>query len=505
MFQTISALIQPDKDYPARTYELDVLARVLNGTFYDVLPYAFHEERGAGGEYIPLRQRRPSVQYNIPRIVVDDSVALLFSEGQFPAIECKDHDARNAARAIVDDSNLQVVMSDAAIRGSVGSVAIHLRVMSSRVFFDPYDTKFLTPVWKPGEPDRLDRITEKYKVHKDTLAAWGYPVSKDVTWYWFQRHWDDQQEVWYQPWPVVDPSGKPSLPAVDVDKTVSHSLGFVPWVWIRNLPGASATGDANDGACTFKLAINTCIEVDYQLSQVGRGLKYSSDPTLLLKEPAFGEGGKLVRGASDALVVSKDGDAKLLEINGSAAAAVLEYVTFAREAALESIHGNRTKADKFSGAQSGRALEMMHQPLVWLAGHLRHSYGQIGLLRLLEMVAAVSRQVELTAKGKPVGKIPADAEFSLRWPPWFKPTGDDMVSQANATATWRAAGAISQRTAVSMTAEMVAVDDVEAEIAEVQKDQTAILEGKALAPSGLAIPQDTPKANGTKGHGGDGA
>jgi hypothetical protein len=49
-----------------------------------------------------------------------------------------------------------------------------------------------------------------------------------------------------------------------------------------------------------------------------------------------------------------------------------------REAALEAMHGNRTMADKLSASQSGRAMELMYQALVWLAGHLRHSYGGNG-------------------------------------------------------------------------------------------------------------------------------
>ena len=78
--------------------------------------------------------------------------------------------------------------------------------------------------------------------------------------------------------PLARRSERP--PEIDEARTVHHGLGFVPLVWVRNLPGPSATGDANDGACTFRAAIETQIEIDYQLSQAGRGLKYSSDPTL---------------------------------------------------------------------------------------------------------------------------------------------------------------------------------------------------------------------------------
>ena len=94
MFSTICDLVPRDGDFPERAWMLGVLRRVLDGTLYDVLPYEFHQERTASGEYIPLRHRRPSVRYAMARVVVEDSVALLFSDGHFPDIECADATVR---------------------------------------------------------------------------------------------------------------------------------------------------------------------------------------------------------------------------------------------------------------------------------------------------------------------------------------------------------------------------------------------------------------------------
>ena len=135
-----------------------------------------------------------------------------------------------------------------------------------------------------------------------------------------------------------------------------------------------------------QIAVETNIEIDYQLSQAGRGLKYSSDPTLLIREPA-GMEGEMIRGGGNALVVSEKGDARLLEIGGTASAAVIEYVRTLREMALEGVHGNRASPDRLSAAQSGRAIEMMNQGLVWLADNLRVSYGD-AVLKLARMVAS---------------------------------------------------------------------------------------------------------------------
>ena len=159
-------------------------------------------------------------------------------------------------------------------------------------------------------------------------------------------------------------------------------------------------------------AIETQIEIDYQLSQAGRGLKYSSDPTLLIKEPATTDS-EIIKGAGNALVVSEKGDAKLLEIGGTASAAVIEYVRTLRELALESVHGNRANADRLTAAQSGRALELMNQGLIWLADNLRISYGEGALLSLARMVLRASQIYRLRAMGRELPAMDPVARLSL--------------------------------------------------------------------------------------------
>src|SRR5579864_6038004 len=120
MFETICNLIPRDPRYAPRTRALDILKRVLDGRLYDVLPYQFHEERGAGGEYIPLRNRRPSIRYALCRVVVEDSVSLLFSEGHFPTIDCGDRTVRAALADIAKETRLNMTMTEAAMRGAIG-------------------------------------------------------------------------------------------------------------------------------------------------------------------------------------------------------------------------------------------------------------------------------------------------------------------------------------------------------------------------------------------------
>jgi hypothetical protein len=465
MFDTICKLIPFDRDYSARARTLDILRRVLDGTLYDVLPYEFHEERSAGGDYVPLRNRRPNVRYALSRVVVEDSVALLFSEAHFPTIDSPDRAVRSVLGDIVKETGLNRVMTEAAIRGSVGSVAVLMRLLHGRLFFNVVDTAYLTPVWDPEQPDTLKKVLERYKVAGTTLVENGYEIADLAEDYWFARQWDAQAETWFIPQQV----SSDSEPQIDPERSVRHGLGFVPMVWIRNLPGPSSTGDTNDGACTFRAAVETQIEIDYQLSQAGRGLKYSSDPTLLIKEPASTDS-EIVKGAGNALVVSEKGDARLLEIGGTASAAVLDYVRTLRELALESIHGNRSSADRLTAAQSGRALELMNQGLMWLADNLRVSYGEGALLTLARMVLRAAHIYPLQVSGRDVPPLDSRARVSLIWPSLVPPTAEDRQKDAQTLAALASAGQISRETAVKSIAATYDVEDVPAELARIAAD-----------------------------------
>lgn len=467
MFQTICDRIPNDPDMPLRARRLDILRRVLDGTLYDVLPYDFHEERTSAGDYIPLRLRRPSVRYALARIVTEDSVSLLFSEGHFPTLDSPNHAVRDGLASIAKATRLNEVMTEAALRGSIGSVALLFRILQGRPFVSAMDTVNLTPVWRPDAPDTLASITERYKLPASAFIAAGYALPDTGGAYWFTRRWDDRSETWFLPHPVSNPAP----PTPDPSRSTTHDFGFVPVIWIRNLPGASWTNDPADGGSTFRAAIETSIEIDYQLSQAGRGLKYSSDPTLLIKEPA-GMEGDLIRGAGNALIVSEHGDARLLEIGGTAAAAVIEYVRTLRELALESVHGNRADASRLSAATSGRALELMNQGLIWLADNLRISYGEGALLSLARMILRAHVKYKLHIGEVALPPLDPAAPLALIWPRWYPPTAEDRQHDAQTLATLTASGLLSAETAVKALAGTYDVEDIPAELRRIAEART---------------------------------
>ena len=86
MFRTIcssikySSLWAGTADAPSRWRRLDQLDRFLDGTLYDHLIYDFYcETRPGSEEIIPLLERRPSSQYNLPGMVARWSARKLWA------------------------------------------------------------------------------------------------------------------------------------------------------------------------------------------------------------------------------------------------------------------------------------------------------------------------------------------------------------------------------------------------------------------------------------------
>ncbi len=471
MYKTIQKTWPRDDDLPDRAYTITMLKRVLNGDMYDNLPHPFHREYNGSGEYVPLRDRRPSVRTNLCRTVVDDSVALLFGEDHFPAVDIDESAQKDAISRLLKEINLNETMIDAATRGSVGSVAIMFQVLKDRIFLKVLDTDTLTPEWDPEAPDTLVKVTEKYKVSGQALRDSGYIIPDDdiKETFWFQRIWDAAAENWFNPWKVADDDK--TTPSVDETKTTQHDLGFVPITWIKNLPG----GDDIDGKPTFQAeAIDCQIEIDYQLSQAGRGLKFMSDPTMILKQGEDPSATPIVKGANNAIVVGEKGDAKLLEINGTAVAAVIDYVKHLREIALENMHGNKASNEKIAAAQSGRAMELMNQALIWLADKLSISYGEGAILDIVSMIFRASLLTKLKFKdGTLVGQFTTKTPPLLRWPSWYAPTMQDLVNRASALKTLCDAGLLSRETAIKILAAEYDIEDAKAEKALADADMIA--------------------------------
>ena len=235
MFETICDLIPRDADYPPRARALDILRRVLDGTLYDVLPYQFHEERGAGGEYIPLRNRRPSRALRALPHRGGGQRRPAVQRGPFPDDRLRrPHHSRAALADIVKEARLNQVMTEAAMRGAIGSVAILMRVLRGRVFFAVLDTTYLTPVWDPEAPDTLVTRHRAIQGRRAPLLAHRLRRSRTLRRLLVHAQLGRAGRDLVLPWPVGSRRSARRSTRRAASATASVSCRIV---WVRNLPG----------------------------------------------------------------------------------------------------------------------------------------------------------------------------------------------------------------------------------------------------------------------------
>jgi hypothetical protein len=411
-----------------RYKRLDILERFREGTIYDCLPYPFYQELD-GDNYIPLRDRRPSVIYNMASVVVTRSVSLLFSDKHWPVLHATDEDTFNFLQQTVNNSELQSAMLEAAYQGSLGSVLVLFVLNEGKYQYEVWNPKYCRP--KFDAERELEEVFIMYPTYGYELAAVGFNIAPEDTdeTFLYGKRVTTEEEIIYQPLRVDEFTEEADFKE---KSKATHELGFVPGVWIKNFP---STGGI-DSDSTYGKILHFCVEIDYQLSQCGRGLKYNSDPQLLIKEPPgdsqlglFSESQSRVRSASNALYVGTEGDAKLLEISGQGQKAVLEFVKQLRQYALETARGSKKDPEHAYGNMSGRAMEILDEDLIALASVFRLSYGESGLKPLLVKMLKAAAQQSLIASD------PTEADdFALRlvWGNWFDPTPTDLLQTEEA-------------------------------------------------------------------------
>lgn len=489
MFQIIRSRIPRDKDFPERYYNLFLYKKILDGTLYDCFQYQYHMEY-IGPEqmpkYVQETERAPCIVtgLNIMRSVVEQSVGFLFGEDRFPDFLIEDEATKQWIEDIVKDTHLVRVMQDAVTKGSIGSVAVQIKVLNDRFFLVVLDTVFLTPTFDKAEPDRLIGIEEKKKVKGRDLQLAGYRIDDNdlEQWFWFRRIWDDAEETWYVPWSVRE--DKDFIPKVDPARSVAHGLGLVPFVWIRNLVGSDSD---IDGRCTFEPAIENCVQIDYALSRADRALKYNADPLTVFKVRNPEQLGDFVRSSGNAIVIGVEGDAKLLEVSGDAAHAILETVEELKDEAMQAIHGSRADPDKLAVSQSSVAQRMLYLPMVQLASHLRVQYGEIGLMQILRMMMQIAKQMPIKILGKFGPKPDINADIQLSWNDFFPPTPFDQQQVSQTMMGLVQAGILSKRTALANLRKYFEFGDLDDEVAQIkqemdEQDQRTIQVEKATQP-----------------------
>jgi hypothetical protein len=424
----------------SRYWNLAVNDLFLQAKFYQHIPHAFCEETDRYNRYLKVWNRRPSVRLWIPSLGANLVSRKLFAGKHMPRVVHQNQKVLDALKWLIRTARLDLKMMEGAYRAQAGSVAFTFAVIDDVPVASGWAAQHCWPEF--DDADQLENLMVAYCV---TGAKWielgattdvqHNPINPEGE-YWYVRIFDKNAVVTchpipYSAWNPVN--GDEDLRRIKTE--VPHDLGFVPAVWIKNLPG----GDGVDGAPLAGKHLDDCIHIDYTCSQVGRGGNYASAPQLMVKGRILnyekGTGGVHVMGPSQMLQLPadrKDGeqavsgaDAKIIEMNASGLEITMEkFVMHVKQWTQEGIGISRKDPNTITGTMSGKAMELIDEDFIDLVQVCRTALGEYGYLMVLKLLCLMCIKAA-HAKFKGINEKMVD-ELELEWPNLFSPSPQEV-------------------------------------------------------------------------------
>jgi hypothetical protein len=423
-----------------RYKKLLALSRMIEGTFYDHLQTDFYTEVDYSGKYIPLVDRRPAAMSLLAKEIVSQMARKLFAGRHVPRFTHDNALVVQWMNQLAAQAALYEKMNQAMLWGAVGSVAVTFRLVDGALRVDVWRPWHCTPSF--DGLGGLSSLRVQYTTGGAVLRRMGFtydiagePLDGTKA-YWFVRDWTATQEITYVPVPdgkynpVEGPEGMLEEMA---DKTFTHNLGFVPGVWIVNLPG----GDAGDGLPTIDTgACSNIVDLDYTISQLGRGIRYSAAPQLvIIGELDNDDAASVQRGPTTVLRLKSSwaddsqklggSDAKLLEMVGNGTQVGLNYVDLVKKTTLQALSASVRGIQTHTGTVSGRAMEVEDDAYYDIVNAFRTSYGDGGVVPLMSKIMAAFVMTGACPLALPLEELTG---FGIRWPRVFSSTPTDEMS-----------------------------------------------------------------------------
>lgn len=363
-------------DFDGRVMQISGPGAMVTQPFLtqDVAPYL-----------IPLRMRRPSAPYRLPKVIVNAYTNLIFGNQRFPNFRVQgDEDTQDYAAALSKASNLETKMIRARnLGGSVGSVGISWCFdRKGRPRVEVHNAKHLyVHEWDDREEFIARWVSEVYLFPKDEWDGVRRRFVKN--WYWHRRDFTEEDDVLFEP--VLFTPGKDPLWTPDPSKSITHGDGFCHLNWIQNIPSEEI-----DGLPDYHGLYENFDVLDILLSVISKGAILNLDPTLVLKIDAD-IGLQSQKGSDHSLIVGVEGGAEYLELTGQSLDAGVKLFNEKRRSALEVAQCVVPDPSEIAAqGVSSISQKMIYRPMLGQGEILRAQYGA-GLTRILEQMIEVAR------------------------------------------------------------------------------------------------------------------
>jgi hypothetical protein len=424
------------------------------------LPNGF-EESGAS---TPLDERIPSAPVGIVRTIISRFTGLLFSVGRLPTISVpSDRDTEDFLNAVISETNLWARMVHARnLGGAMGAVAVGFKIADGDVVIDVVDPRYCTVEYSDHGKRALKYILIQYKYQKNVNDAPLHaepgedgeaPEERQTNsiskkWYWYRRLVTKSVDVVWEDIPCTDKEPEwHRLPR----RRKAHSLGFVPYEYISNIPN----GDETDGDPDCLGVYGLAMAIDALLSQAHYGVISNADPTLSIVTPdPDGMPPVMRKGSDNALIMGSGSSASYLEMGGQSLRTGLDMVKELEERAFRLAQCVPEAAMlNNQGDKTATEIERTFSSMLEKADMLRVQYGDAIVRLMRKLLLAVRKLEEVrtdpktgmpyrervnlpprleTLPGGDAREVPRSpgqgTHLVLRWGKYFSPTLGDIAT-----------------------------------------------------------------------------
>jgi hypothetical protein len=449
-----------------RSEKLHKICQYVESKQYDHL--ADWNASECSSDPVPLHKRKPKLIYPFAQVLTERVSAKLLGKSVFPKLDIpEDPDTTELMKLVVKSTYMRALLLKAMEKFvSHNSVFVRFKIVGGNLKFECFNPKYCYPEF--NDQDELTKIEIRYTYddHKD-LDDNGKPRKK-----WYKMELGQQSDILYDnPAYVAD-----QMPEFNVVSSVKHGLGFVQGEWFRN--GYNRHSPDGDGMSIVEKCMGFIDALNYNLSQSDKAVLYGQDPQLIVKGMDEDEIDELIKSSSKGWNLGREGDAGFIEVGGSGVTVGQEHRKDLMKSIQDIARVVLLDPEKIVGsAQSAKAMEVLHGPLVELIDQMR-PHVEKGMIKLLQK--AIASLVILNKNGMPLiynmppQYTPVSLDITAQWPPIFQLTTQDKQQIISMFLQLSNANILSRETVLkNLLAQIpdIEVDDLELEIQRVNTQQ----------------------------------
>ncbi len=419
--------------------------------------------------YVKMKDRKPKIIFPFAKIFQDRMSSKLVGASTFPKFKIEEDEEAEffINNVLIPNSYFKAKMlglsKDLILRTSA---FMRYRFVDGNLQMVKYNSNHCYPVF--GEDGLLESVEVKYIYTTDEVD----PQTGKMIKRWFRLVLDRNADTLYDN-PIFHDDVEPEF---QVEDFAVHEMGFVQGEWFRIGENQNSPDGEEDPIIYMMRDFIDCL--NYNLSQSDKAVNYATEPQLAIKGLDSEDAEELIKSASKTWLLGRDGEAQFLQAGSEGANAAKQqrddYLKlFQHIARIVLLDPEKMAAN----AQSGKAMEIMHAPMVELVNELR-PWTEKGMVSLLEKIS--TSIVLLGLKGFetqftiPKRWMPSNLKAKAIWPPIFELTTQDQQQILSIGLQAANGNIISRDTALRwIQAQGVdfGVEDFEAEMQKVNSQQ----------------------------------